>query len=80
MKPHSSPRRLLLVAAFVASLASLALASRAEARHPPGARPLPAVRAVLADGPWTAAVDFVRGLLHCVWANVGSSLDPLGNH
>jgi hypothetical protein len=74
MTPHSSPRRLLLVAALVASLASLAFAPRAEARllSPPHA-------ARVGDS-FLAACDFVRGLLHSVWANAGSSLDPLGVH
>jgi hypothetical protein len=80
MTSHSSPRRLLLILAMVAGLAGFALAPRAEARVHPPARPAVGARAGLAGDSFAAALDFVANLLHSVWANAGSSLDPLGNH
>ena len=77
MTSHSSPRRLLLIAAVVAALA---LAPQAEARVHPSAHTGSAARLRWVEDTVTATLDSFWHRLQSVWAQAGSGLDPLGNH
>jgi hypothetical protein len=74
-----SPRRLLLVLAVAASL-GLGLTPPAAARVHASTHPPVAVRAYEGAPLFTSPLALLWNVLHGVWAAVGSSMDPLGNH